>query len=136
MRTKGKMRDTPGVSNQPPNMDWRLMVSNAPTPSTDSKVASGFDSRVAVNRRCTTLSVPARDGVGRRAGSRSSAKVSAVGTCTCSWGAGIILWWVALTAPAMAGTGAVAVAAVVAAAAAAASAGATSAMAAGSAAAV
>ena len=30
------------------------------------------------------------------------------GTCTCSWRAGIILWCVALTAPAMAGTGAVA----------------------------
>ena len=43
---------------------------------------------------------------------------------TCSWRAGIILWWVALTAPAMVGT------------AAAASAGATSAMAAGSSAAV
>ena len=30
------------------------MVSNAPTPSTNSKVASGFDSRVAVNRSTTS----------------------------------------------------------------------------------
>ena len=48
MRTKFNMRDAPGVSNKPPNMDWRLMVSNAPTHQQTAR----FDSRVAVNR-CT-----------------------------------------------------------------------------------